>query len=319
LLALYMLCSDFAMMPMDVSICICAYKRPKLLNILLEEMQAQRDVNLEIEIVVADNDPEQSSTPVLEYWSKHSRFPLTALHVPTPNIALARNACVQVARGAWVAFIDDDERPEPDWLINLFEACRKFDADAAFGPVLPILPDEAPAWIVEGGFSSRRRHTTGTSVGTIDTRTGNALVLRDLLTQSRQPFDPEFGRTGGSDHVLFSRLLAEGAHMIWVDEAIVHEYVPPERTTLQWLVRRSFRTGQVATRTRLLHNEIHPEFGRRAIIATRAGGNFAACCAVAILRAPVSKTRAIRAALDAASYLGRFLAVFGHRYEEYRH
>jgi succinoglycan biosynthesis protein ExoM len=152
-----------------------------------------------------------------------------------------------------------------------------------------------------------------------DAYTSNALVRKDLLVGIGQPFDPDFGRTGGSDHILFRRLDADGARMVWIDDAIVHEHVPQERASLNWLLRRSFRTGAVATRGLLLGVDDSVGSPRRVAIALRAVVNFMAWTAIAVFRAPFSQSRSVRAALDAASYLGRLLAVFGHRYQEYRH
>ena len=303
----------------DVSICICTYKRPKLLEGLLAWLQPLVADNLRLQVVVVDNDPDASARAVLDGWQAQTRFPLAHLHVPEPNIARARNACVEAARGEWIAFIDDDEWPEPGWIASLVRACQEFRADIAFGPVLPVFSDPVPAWIVEGGFFERPRHATGTPATMRDARTSNALVRRDLLLRIQPPFDPAFGRTGGSDHILFGKLAAHGARMVWADDAIVHEHVSAERATLGWLLRRSLRTGQVATRARLLDVGAGAGLLRRAAIAVRSAGNFACWTAIALFRAPFSKSRSVRASLDAVSYLGRFLAVFGHRYQEYRH
>lgn len=302
----------------DISICVCTYQRPELLGNLLSGIQEQDEGDIRLEIVVTDNDPGQSSAPALDYWGTHSRFPMIALHVPEPNIALARNACVQAARGDWIAFIDDDEWPEPRWVANLLSACRLFNADIAFGPVIPALSESAPAWVVEGRFFERPRHSTGTLASLRDARTSNALVRRDLV-RIDLPFDPDFGRTGGEDHILFRKLEARGARMVWADDAVVHESVPAERTTLKWLLLRSLRTGQVATRGQLLGIEYQERLPRCLAIGVRAAGNFVTWTAIAVFRAPFSKSRSVRAAVDAASYLGRLLALFGHRYQEYRH
>ena len=38
------------------------------------------------------------------------------------------------ARGRWLAFIDDDEVPEPEWLAELLRVQRTCGADAVRGP-----------------------------------------------------------------------------------------------------------------------------------------------------------------------------------------
>lgn len=302
----------------DVSICICTRKRPALLNALLEGLQAQRTANLRLQVVVVDNDPGASASSILHDWQHRLRFPLTCLHVPQPNIALARNTGVSFAQGKWVAFIDDDERPEPDWIPVLLETCIEFDADIAFGPVLPMLPPEAPAWASSGRFFERARHDTGTIATLDDARTGNALVRAALLARVRGPFDPAFGQSGGSDSVLFHRLAADGARMVWADAAIVYEKIPRERVTLRWLLQRAFRNGQVALRTDLLRAGQNTHAGMRLVAAARSLVVAPAWLVIAALSSPFSRIASIRALRRAAFQCGMLLGSLGHRYLEYR-
>ena len=310
--------SDLSMADrVDISVCICTYKRPELLDALLAGLQGQREGGLRLQVVVADNDPDASARQVLDQWLPRIRFPMRTLHVPAPNIALARNACVGAAAGEWIAFIDDDEQPDADWIAMLAVAAREFDADIVFGPVIPVLPKSTPDWMIDGGFFERRRHATGTPATLDDARTGNALVRASALTGVPGPFDPAFGSSGGSDSVLFRQLHANGARMVWSDDAVVHEAVPPERATAGWLLQRSFRNGQVALRSRLLATEPGMRFGTSAAHAFRSLFLMLGWLAISAIAIPRSRASAMRALRKAAGQSGILLAAFGHRYREY--
>ena len=100
-----------------ISVCICTFKRPELLRELLDRLNDQRTDGLFAYcVVVADNDPEQSARPVATALSPTSRLRVTYCSEPRQNIALARNKALQHAEGDFIAFIDDDEYPEDDWL-----------------------------------------------------------------------------------------------------------------------------------------------------------------------------------------------------------
>ena len=71
-----------------------------------------------------------------------------------------------------------------------------------------------------------------------------------VLTQIEGPFDPAFALTGGSDAYLGRDLAARGHRFFWADEAVIHETVPPERTTVRWLLQRRFRTGGALAKVR---------------------------------------------------------------------
>ncbi len=209
--------------PIDISICICTFRRPQLLDLLLQALSEQDRDGLSLEVVVADNDPAASARPVLADWQARLPLPLRALHVPVPNIAATRNATVHAARGEWVLFIDDDEAPDEGWIRKLAQAQRAFNADAVFAPVLPRYLDGTPAWLRRGGFFDRPRFATGTTITTHDARTGNVLIRRSKMlavspSPEAGPFDIAFGRTGAEDTMLFRDMLAHGAVFVWCDD-----------------------------------------------------------------------------------------------------
>lgn len=303
----------------DISICICTYKRPAQLQILLEAITRQERHDLRLEIVVADNDPAGSALEHLERFAASLPLPLQSRHVTTPNIALARNATVHAARGDWILFVDDDEEPDPGWITALVRTQRAYQADAVFGPVLPRYGRGTPGWMRAGGFFDRPRHATGTRIGVGDTRTGNVLVRRKLLLELPGPFDEAYGRTGGSDTILFGQLLARGAVLVWCDEATVREDVPPDRATLRWLLQRSFRGGQSFVRS-----ELQPLTGRKRLarlfyLGVRALLQLLIAALLALGWLPFSRIRAATWLRTAAAQMGKLSSLAGHRYQEYRH
>ena len=161
-----------------------------------------------------------------------------------PNISRARNKAVASAVGEYLVFIDDDEVPEPWWLANLYETCRKFSADGVLGPVLPRYEGTPPEWLVKSGLCVRRSFTTGTRLHSPRyLRTGNILLRRKLFEGLETPFDPDLGRSGGEDADLLARMEGAGRSFVWCNEARVYETVPVERQTLNYHLRRALIRG----------------------------------------------------------------------------
>lgn len=303
----------------QVSVCICTFRRPELLDGLLASLAAQLPHDGSVEVVVVDNDPDTSAAPVLARWS--ARLPLHALHVPVPNIAVARNAAIAAARGGWIAFIDDDETPDPGWLDTLRAAQQAHDADAVFGPVLPRHVATTPAWLRDGGFFDRPRFPTGTPITTRDARTGNVLIRRSLLDWVQPtgagPFDPAFGRTGAEDTMLFHGLLALGARLVWCDEATVQEEVPPARANVGWLLRRSYRLGQTYMRSEIARRHGLARWVRAGWLGLRALVQVVVAAVLAAVLGPFSRIRGLRWLRAAVAQAGKLSALAGHRYHEY--
>jgi glycosyltransferase involved in cell wall biosynthesis len=163
------------------------------------------------------------------------------------GIPPARNAAVAAALGLadWIAFIDDDEIPEPRWLDRLLALQRETGAAVVTGPVLPRFEAEPPAWVRAGGFFESPRFAHGSARP--HAFTNNVLVATAALVGQAPLFDERFSFGVGEDNDLFERLALAGHTIVWADDAIVHELVPRERVSARWLLGRGFRTGSAAT------------------------------------------------------------------------
>ena len=304
---------------MLISVCICTFRRPVLLLDLLHAIGQQQLPSLEdkVEIIVVDNDQAHSAFAVLSTWTSPPGFHLAFMHEPVPNIAVARNAAINKASGDWIVFIDDDETPHENWLLNLFETQRLFQADAVFGPVLPRYGEHTPQWIREGAYFDRRRFKTGTQIDEADARTSNVVVNRNRLKALEGPFEKSFGRTGGEDSVLFRDLLAKGCLFVWCDEAIVSEDVPLDRASAKWLLRRSFRVGQTWIRAELYRLSLKAKIWRACILGARACLQLAVSFALALLWMPVSFVKGFRWLRISAMQAGKITGMTRFQYHEY--
>jgi hypothetical protein len=143
---------------------------------------------------------------------------------------------------------------------------------------------------------------------------GNVLIARHCFEMLPTPyFDPLFGLSGGEDKEFFVRLRAKGAHFARADDAVVYEYVPASRTSLSWLLMRTYRVGNTDMRIALKHRE-----GRNAI-AREIAKIAAALLSVPILSiifsaTPEHRLDGIRKLYRAAGKIG---ALIGHHYHEY--
>lgn len=305
--------------PVDISICICTFKRPALLERLLRAVAAQDRGALRLQIVVVDNDPLHGARSVMQRWQTRQDIVFTGVHVGDPNIARARNAAVHAATAPWVVFVDDDEEPVRGWLQNLRRVQQQYGADAVFGPVLPRYQQDTPQWVRDGGYFDRPRYRTGTPITTRDARTGNVLIRRAAMMALEGPFDPAYGRTGGEDTVMFGALLDRGAKLVWCDEAPVEEDVPADRARLGWILRRAYRGGQTYMRAELKRASGRSRALRGAYLAARASAQALLAGTLAIACLPVSRTRAVQWLRTASANAGKLTALGGRQYQEYGH
>lgn len=228
-----------------ICVCVCTYKRPQLLERLLNKLQGQRTGGVfTYSVLIVDNDHEQSAKSIVIAWKKKGLVPIDYYIEPEKNIAHARNKAVQNARGDFTAFIDDDEFPNEDWLLNLYKTCHEFHADGILGPVNPYFETEPPQWIIKGKLCERESFQTGTRIRNPKyTRTGNVLLNRDIFVDKENLFDPRFGKTGGEDVDFFKRMIQKGNVLVWCNEACVNEIVPPERFKRSYFLKKALLRG----------------------------------------------------------------------------
>ncbi len=257
-----------------VAICVATYHRPEGIRKLLEGLEKlvfETSSPPSVSVLVVDNDPNLGIG--LQVCQSFSEFPwgLMLFAEDRRGISFARNKGLQGAlalRADAIAFLDDDEVPDPQWLEELLKVQASSGAEIVTGPVLPRFEDSVPAWVIQGKFFERPRFPTGTSIQAA--RTGNLLILTRVLEKLDRVFDERFGLSGGEDTLLTAQLQRLGARIVWADEAIVRESVPQNRANAPYIFRRSFSVGSTWARVEgMLDPRPWVQFKRAAIGAAR--------------------------------------------------
>jgi succinoglycan biosynthesis protein ExoM len=152
-----------------LTIAVLTFRRPTdlqgVLPLLVEQLQ-KVDSLVKGTVLVVDNDPAGSARATVEAVTSGMPAGQQALigyvHEPTPGIAAARNRALVESRGSdLLVFIDDDERPTPEWLRSLLDVQAATDCSAVAGPVTSEYEIEPGRWITAGRFFERRRRSAG--------------------------------------------------------------------------------------------------------------------------------------------------------------
>lgn len=229
----------------SITIAIASSGRRTLVRCLGSLSALELPTDIQVDIVIAD-DSKDGLAPALLTGMPPLPFAVRIVATAAHNVSIARNACLDAATGDLIAFVDDDEWVEPDWLARMLAAMRDYSADCVFGPVHPVYLAGTADWIVRANplhvdWGRRGRRV---DVG----RGGNTLMKRHLVTETGARFDAALGRTGGEDTSFFHALSKAGAVMIVTDDAIVHEDAPAARVNVAYFRHRALRTGQIYAR-----------------------------------------------------------------------
>lgn len=296
-----------------VDVLVCTFRRPGVQQ-TLESLDALRvPGGIDLRIVVIDNEVAPSAERLVRECAGTMRLPVLYVHAPARNISIARNAGLDAASAReadWVAFIDDDERVDADWLSELMRRADETGADAVFGPSLADYGSDAPDWMRRQDYHSNRPERRD---GVVQTgHTCNALLRWHGTGWEDARFDLARGRSGGEDTEFFFRLYHLGGAFETCETAIVREGVEPGRLSFQWLWRRKFRSGQS-------YASIARSGKERARLALSAAGKVLACGGGAALNMMSEERRnywLLRGALHAGVVAGvmslRQAAIYGN-------
>ena len=255
--------------PVEVSIVVPTMRRQALLPSLVERLFGQVACeSINIELVIVDNCPQQSARPtVIELRRKYGAR-LRYVTEERPGVSHVRNTGVRAARGSLIAFIDDDEIPCGNWLLDLLASKNRHAADVVLGPVYPDFEISAATRdpLFRRAFTQDSDRPTGALVEPRSPfrvlfrptscyrtmATNNALVDRRLFNDGKYSFSPELTHLGGEDLLFFHNLYLSGKKIIWCREAAVFERIHAERSEISYLLKRRFRDGQITSATCLL-------------------------------------------------------------------
>jgi glycosyltransferase involved in cell wall biosynthesis len=191
---------------MKIAICICTYKRAQLLKRLLRSLS---EIHLgEIDsknarIIVVDNNPDGEARYVCEEICELLPVQLDFIEERQRGASFARNRAIHEAlegQADFVAFIDDDDLPEPDWLFHLMEKQKETKADIVHGIFPPAVNPDWPDWLRKSPLFDMPKEKARTKYGAPrGVGTGNVLLSKRILEELRREgpfFLPDFGSLG---------------------------------------------------------------------------------------------------------------------------
>lgn len=230
----------------SVVIAVLTYQRPEDLAIILPHLLEQAD-SIKASVLVIDNDPNASAQVVAESFPAPT---LRYVNETRPGIAAARNrALAESVDMDLLAFIDDDETPTKGWLRSLLSQYDLTRPTGVTGPVISEFAHEPSTWIRDSTYFTRPRRATGDLLPAA--ATSNLLLDLQQVRAMNLTFDERFGLSGGSDTLFTRQVVEQGGQIVWCDEAVVIDRVPPGRLNRAWILKRSLRSGNSWSRVSL--------------------------------------------------------------------
>ena len=240
--------------PLSVTVAVLTRRRPKMVSVLMDSLAALVPPEAcEVRFLVVENDDRPRSRDVVDArGGRLASGRLDYVLEPEPGIPFARNRAAREAIAAGhrlLAFVDDDEVVDRDWLDRFVAGYRASGAVLLGAPHGLSEPPAGLTWTQRRMHDSIRRQyrkkadraarqadLTGTPG--INIVTNNWLGETAIFSRHGIWFDEEMRFTGGTDAKLSAEVKAAGLPTAWVADALVYEVVPPDRLTFGYQFRR---------------------------------------------------------------------------------
>lgn len=237
-----------------VSVVVLSYDRVRLLErTLVTCLRPEVAQGVPFEIIVVDNHPDRLAEGLVSRLAAEGA-PIRYFADARRNVSIVRNVGIKAATGRYVAFIDDDEAPDPGWLYELHACLERTGADAAFGPKHPVFEaGHPPAWDPQGWrYTLDYREPADTPIhlfGRLRKKgkglgSGNAAFRVSTCFDTPEPFAVAFGDANGEDTHLLFRLTLAGKRFVWCPTAMVREFIETDRTKPSYMITRMKRGSQ---------------------------------------------------------------------------
>jgi glycosyltransferase involved in cell wall biosynthesis len=227
------------------SIIIPTYNRPGQLGSCLGSLERLEFPKSRYEVVVVDDGSNCGMETVIEPYRQTMNITLIEQENSGPGIA--RNTGVANSRGKFIAFTDDDCKPEPNWLSRFSELLGEDPERMYGGRVLNALDKNiystASQLLVDylyGYYNIEPEHSRFFT-------SNNMAMARDVF-DAVGGFDSNFPGACGEDRELCDHWRYRGYGLSYAPQAVVHHY---HELTFWTYCRQHFAYGGGAVRFRM--------------------------------------------------------------------
>lgn len=252
---------------MDITVAIPTYNGSEKIPKVFKKLQQQIGLeNVKWEVIVIDNNSSDDTSKVVQEY-RDVKFLLVELKYyfePQQGASYARQRAVKEARGELIAFLDDDNFPEKNWLAEAVIFAKKYPQAGAFsGQIIGKYETSPPE-----NFDKISQHLAIRDHGekellfkpdNLQLPPSAGLVVRKKIWLNNVPkklnLTGPFGKRRGSgdDYEVLLYLHKAGWEIWYNPSQKIEHYIPASRLQKQYLLALAMGNGLATCQLRMIN------------------------------------------------------------------
>ena len=239
---------------MELSLIISTYNRAEsLIRTLHSVAQQDAPANIWECLIVNNASTDDTEKRVAAFIAERPQQNFRLVNEPQQGLSFARNKGIAESKGRFVAFIDDDETINSEFISAYLKVFDEQCAFAAAGVVKAVYDNGRPSWLstypekmIANPFYLGKKVMTISSK--ITPAGGNMAFNREVFNIYGR-FDTNLGRCGSQllgaeENDFFERIRSLGERVYYVPNAIVYHHIDTNRLTPEYFTRLAIGVGR---------------------------------------------------------------------------
>jgi glycosyltransferase involved in cell wall biosynthesis len=242
-----------------VDVVICTFNNAAGLDEALGRLSAQHEPGFAWSVIVIDNASTDRTPEVARAWAARSGPAIRYVREPRRGLTPARLRAVRETDGEWIAFVDDDNLLDPDWLAAMGAAIRARTRAGAIGGRVSLLWDSPPPLSAHDFGFCFAEQELGEAAKPVESLVGAGMVVRRAALQAsgwaEGPLLPDrVGKSliSGGDVEIALRVKAARYELWYEPAARLQHRQRAARATRRYLLRMNRALGVTAAAVSLL-------------------------------------------------------------------
>lgn len=238
---------------MILSIIISTYNNANsLVRTLSSLVEQDADKSLWECVVVNNASTDETESLFERFASEHKELNLRMVRESQQGLSFARNCGINEAKGQFVAFIDDDETVNREFVSSYIDLFNNYGAFAGAGAIKVCYDSARPKWMsyytekmIANPIDLGEKVVTITS--SVTPAGGNMAFNREIFALYGG-FNTSLGRKGsellgGEENDMFDRIRNLGERIFYAPNAVVYHHIADSKLTPEYFDKLSYGVG----------------------------------------------------------------------------